>query len=63
VRARVAGAKAATGDVLVVVDSHCECNTGWLEPALQRLAPPPPRTLTLTLTLSQHCSGKLLRIG
>ncbi|CAJ0600292.1 unnamed protein product [Cylicocyclus nassatus] len=38
IRAKLAGAREATGEVVVFLDSHCEANAGWLEPLVQRIS-------------------------
>ncbi|KAK6055003.1 glycosyltransferase, group 2 family protein [Cooperia oncophora] len=38
IRAKIAGAREATGDVIIFLDSHCEANAGWLEPLVQRIS-------------------------
>ncbi|XP_029641989.1 probable N-acetylgalactosaminyltransferase 9 isoform X1 [Octopus sinensis] len=37
IRARIAGAKAAVGDVLIFLDAHCEASPGWIEPLLSQI--------------------------
>ncbi|CAM9837564.1 polypeptide N-acetylgalactosaminyltransferase 16-like [Lampetra fluviatilis] len=46
IRSRVRGADAAHAPVLTFLDSHCEANTAWLQPLLQRLHRQPTRVVS-----------------
>ena len=35
---RTRGAELSTGDAIVFLDAHCECNRNWLVPLLSRIA-------------------------
>uniref|UniRef100_A0A665WBB2 polypeptide N-acetylgalactosaminyltransferase n=1 Tax=Echeneis naucrates TaxID=173247 RepID=A0A665WBB2_ECHNA len=37
IRSRVRGANTATASILTFLDSHCEVNTDWLQPMIQRV--------------------------
>ncbi|XP_059173884.1 N-acetylgalactosaminyltransferase 7-like [Physella acuta] len=37
IRTRTRGAEVSTGDVVVFLDAHCECNKNWLVPLLDRI--------------------------
>lgn len=41
IRAKIFGARKATGDVLIFLDSHVEVNKMWIEPLLSRVAESP----------------------
>jgi polypeptide N-acetylgalactosaminyltransferase len=40
IRTRITGAKVATGEVLIFLDSHVEASVNWLPPLLGMLCPP-----------------------
>ncbi|KAH6937478.1 hypothetical protein HPB50_000740 [Hyalomma asiaticum] len=51
IRARLAGAKAALGDVVVFLDSHCEVHDGWLEPLVTVVGDDPTTIASPVITI------------
>ncbi|XP_017264935.1 polypeptide N-acetylgalactosaminyltransferase 3 [Kryptolebias marmoratus] len=54
VTARLRGARAARGEVLTFLDSHCECFPGWLEPLLARIAEQPTAVVSPQIASIDH---------
>lgn len=46
IKARLAGARLAKGDILMFLDAHCECTKFWLEPLVDRIAEYPRTVVT-----------------
>ncbi|KAJ6635469.1 Polypeptide N-acetylgalactosaminyltransferase 5 [Pseudolycoriella hygida] len=57
IRARLIGAKEATGSVLTFLDAHMECNEGWLQPLLERIAS--DRSVVAVPTMDQISSDNM----
>lgn len=57
---RALGAARAAGEVLVFMDSHCECQKGWLEPLLERVAQDRLLCKTLLIPLQDSSVNTLI---
>ncbi|QQP35687.1 Polypeptide N-acetylgalactosaminyltransferase, partial [Caligus rogercresseyi] len=70
IRARLEGAKLASGDVILFLDSHCECGQQWLEPLLQRIKENPKTFVVPVIDVIDdktmeyyHSNGNYFQIG
>ena len=69
IRARLAGAELATGEVIVFLDSHIEATTGWLEPMLHEIREDRTRVIVPTIdnidldTFQYHVMNGAPQIG
>ena len=60
-RAKVYGARKATGDVIVFLDAHCEANEGWIEPLLARIQE--ERTAVVCPTIDSISAHSMAYLG
>ena len=68
IRCKVQGAKEASGDVLVFLDSHCEVNEDWLPPLLERIKDnrktvPCPMIDIIRADTFEYCASPMVKGG
>ena len=63
IRARLLGARHATGMVLTFLDSHCEVNRDWLVPLLTRLREKPTEAVVPVIDVINHQSLAYTWVG
>uniref|UniRef100_A0A5K3ESE1 Polypeptide N-acetylgalactosaminyltransferase n=1 Tax=Mesocestoides corti TaxID=53468 RepID=A0A5K3ESE1_MESCO len=61
IRARLEGAKAATADVVVFLDAHCEATYRWLEPLLYRIHQKPDAVVVPAIANIDRFTLKVFR--
>lgn len=63
IRARIDGARAATGDYLIFLDSHCEVNMGWIEPLIYPIIQDYRVVMCPTIDGIEHSTFEYTRYG